>query len=86
MRLFYLFHFLMNVSNKKLFVPSCKDCIFYMISESKNGIEKCKKYGEIDDFTGKVVFYPLEKCRGDELRCGSNGVHFFPKDKETNNI
>ena len=86
---FSLLNLLMILSNKRVFeqtppsiAPSCKDCIFYMVSESKNGLEKCKKYGEIDDFTGQVVFYELEKCRGDELRCGSKGIYFIKKDLE----
>jgi hypothetical protein len=53
-----------------------------MITESVPSKEKCKKYGEVDTFTGEIVFYELSKCREDEFRCGKKGVHFLPKDQD----
>jgi hypothetical protein len=73
----------MCIPNQKVvnvFVPSCKDCKFHMITNTVPSKEKCKKYGEVDSFTGEVVFYELSKCREDEFRCGVKGVHFLPKD------
>ena len=67
---------------KKIILPSCKDCKFHMITESVPSKEKCKKYGEVDTFTGEIVFYELSKCREDEFRCGKKGVHFLPKDQD----
>jgi hypothetical protein len=94
MKFSYLFHLLMCIPNQKINVnvnvninvPSCKDCKFHMITNTVPSKEKCKKYGEIDSFTGEVIFYELSKCRDDELRCGVKGVHFLPKDIGFNKI
>jgi hypothetical protein len=56
-----------------------------MITETVPSKEKCKKYGEIDSFTGEVVFYELSKCREDEFRCGKKGLHFLPKSENKSN-
>ena len=72
-------------SNKKMI--NCKDCVFYNPNQNQNpsnkdnGAALCKKYGEKDNFTGKIYFYEAEKCREDVFRCGEYGKCFIPKEK-----
>jgi len=74
MNLVRLLHLFIITSNKKVFVektiPSCNDCVFYR----ENG--DCRKYGERDSFTNKIVFYKAEMCREDIFRCGPSGLYF----------
>ena len=58
---------------------NCKDCVFYM--QDKNGVPLCKKYGEKDSFTGKIIFYEAVACRDDVFRCGEDATHFIQKEK-----
>jgi hypothetical protein len=65
---------------------NCKDCIFYTKIETgkENKIkpmELCRKYGEKDSFTGKIIFYEAEKCREDVFRCGEYAKHFIKKEE-----
>ena len=86
MNLFSIFLMLTSLSNKSVFnnkkIVDCKDCIFY--SKDKNGPDLCKKYGEKDSFTDKIIFYEASKCRDDVFRCGEYGTHFILKEKKEN--
>jgi hypothetical protein len=58
-------------------IPDCKNCIYYTLT--KQGDSLCKKYGEKEDITGKIIFYETSKCREDVFRCGENGKYFSEK-------
>ena len=94
MNLFSLFFILHSLSNKSGFnnkkIVNCKDCVFYSKNKIKGVIEGviegendlCKKYGEKDSFTGKIIFYEASKCREDVFRCGEYGTHFIQKEEK----
>lgn len=85
MNLFSFLFMLTSLSNKtylyKKPILNCKDCVFYMqdYGKDKNGVPLCKKYGEKDSFTGKIIFYEASKCRDDVFRCGEDAKHFIQK-------
>ena len=61
------------ILNKK--IVDCNDCAFY-------SNKLCKKYGEKDSFTGKIIFYEAKTCRGDVFRCGEDAKHFIQKENK----
>ena len=77
MNLLLLFAFLNNVI-KKTIPPDCKECAFYS-KGLDGGPGLCKKYGEKEDVTGKIIFYQAKKCRDDVFRCGDKGKYFIKK-------
>ena len=73
-----------NKSNKIIIfknnIPDCKDCIFYSKNDLNiDSVGLCKKYGEKETITEKIIFYESKKCRDDIFRCGEYGKHFIKK-------
>lgn len=81
MNLFLLFSFLTNIikNPKTNIIPDCKDCIFYNKGITKDSPNLCRKYGEKEDLTGRIIFYDVNKCRSDIFRCGEHGKYFIKK-------
>jgi hypothetical protein len=78
MNMFLLYHFITSVVYVKKINPDCKDCIFYS-KGIKDKPSICKKYGEKEDITGRIIFYESKKCRDDVFRCGESGKYFQKK-------
>ena len=64
------FNFLLILSNKKVIQNECRNCVFFHK-------ELCKKFVELDNFTGKIIYQPVEDSREDELKCGKKGKYLI---------
>jgi hypothetical protein len=69
---FIFLNFFAILSNKKVIQNNeCRNCIFFYKKDL------CKKFVELDNFTGKIIYQPVEDCRDDELKCGEKGKYFI---------
>ena len=67
-------NFFAILSNKKVIQNECYNCIFFHKVYNQ---DVCKKFVELDNFTGKIIYQSVEDCRGDELKCGKDGKYFI---------
>ena len=65
---------------KNVYVPSCKNCIYFKPEWYNNDFSstfnKCEKFGEKNIISDKVSYDYAELCRKDESKCGYEGKYF----------
>ena len=78
----------MNISYiKKLNYPICVKCAHFVlvgkgsINLTTNLVDgglfgKCKKFGEINNVTGKIIYDNASICRNDGYKCGKKGYFY----------
>jgi len=61
-------------------IPACRNCIHYKPSfynnEFTSSYNDCKKFGEKNIISDKIILESAESCRRDESKCGANGKYF----------
>ena len=73
---FNFLNLLIIASNKKVLL--CDNCIYF---QKTSKINICKKFGELDDITKKIIYQQPENCREDVFKCGSNGFYYKDHDR-----
>jgi hypothetical protein len=66
------------IKNKN--IPACRNCIHYKPdlynNEFTSSYNDCKKFGEKNIISDKIIFESADSCRRDESKCGANGKYF----------
>ena len=61
-------------------IPACRNCIHYKpdfySNEFTTTYNDCKKFGEKNIISDKIIFESVASCRRDESKCGANGKYF----------
>lgn len=62
-------------------IPSCNDCLYFFPVKITENITKqgCRKYGQINIFTGAITYRYASECRKNDYLCGVKGRFFEPK-------
>jgi hypothetical protein len=61
---------------KLLDAPVCAECVFYKSTNTRMGF--CRKFGEKDVVSGKIIFTFAHNVREDVRLCGEKGRYFVP--------
>jgi hypothetical protein len=85
MRFLYLFFIFANSEKfiKNINVNPCRSCIYYNSKYDDSSLSKCKKFGVKNIISNEINYDYAERCRDDELKCGTEGK-YFEEDKYAN--